>query len=359
MKILSLISTLVLTLFATDTKLCKTCHPTIYSEFQQSLHKKSSKELDKVHNAVWNLHPLKKKGDYKCAKCHAPQNEKSINCLSCHTIKSIEKHKKTNTNIYEQKPKLFYSAQKESKDKKLKYTNVSKFFGLFGVSKGSPYHEIDYSNEIFYDGSLCMGCHSHKQNSHNFTVCKTTASKDKKQNCISCHMPKVVGSATTIRQSKTHAFHGFSGVRNYHEMLKKYIELSYKKDGNGFSITIKNRAPHDLLTHPLRVLKLVTKLKRDGETRELKSHTFVKVLGKDGKPAMPWVADMILKNSMIKADETRVIKFQEKLQKGDEIEATLGFFIVNPKAAKKLKLEDEKSLTSFIIFKKLYVNVNN
>jgi len=358
MKSIIFVYILTITLFANNTKLCKTCHPIIYSEFQNSIHKKSSPKLDKVHNAVWSLHPLKKKDDYKCAKCHTPNGEENVNCFSCHTIKNIEKHQKTNTNIYEKKPKLFYSAQKGSEDKKLTYKKTSKFFGLIEDSEGSPYHDIDYTNKIFYDGSVCMGCHSHKQNSHKFTVCKTASSNEKKQNCITCHMPKVKGSATTIRQSATHAFHGFSGVINHHDKLKKYIELSYKKEADGFSITIKNKAPHDLLTHPLRVVKLITKLKRGTTTTELKTHTFVKILGKDNKPSMPWMADMILKNNMIKAKESRVIKFTQKLQKGDEIEATLGFFVVNPKAVKKLKLENEKELTKFTPLKRLHINIS-
>jgi len=38
-----------------------------------------------------------------------------------------------------------------------------------------------------------MGCHSHKENSLGFTICKTDekGAKDKEQNCITCHMPQV------------------------------------------------------------------------------------------------------------------------------------------------------------------------
>ena len=358
MKIVTLIAFLAITLLANNTKLCKQCHPLIYNEFEHSLHKQSSRALDTVHKAVWDLHPLKRKGQYKCAKCHEPNHEEHINCLTCHTITKIQKHQKSNSNIYEHKDKLFYSAQKEEKGQRLKYQKNKSFFGLLESTKGSPYHEIDYTNTLFYDGSVCMGCHSHKQNGHKLTVCKTTSSDDAKHNCITCHMPKVKGSATTIRQSDTHAFHGFAGVWRDHKMLSKYIELTYQKTSDGFYITIHNKAPHDLLTHPLRVVKLLTKLTRDGKTQELPTHTFVKVLGKNNKPAMPWIADMILKNTMIKANETRIINFTTKLQKGDEIESILGFFPVNPKAAKKLKLEDDASLTHFTTLQKLHISVD-
>ena len=39
--------------------------------------------------------------------------------------------------------------------------------------------------------------------------------KDEETNCISCHMPKIAGSATSIKITKEHRFHGFaSGSKN-------------------------------------------------------------------------------------------------------------------------------------------------
>jgi len=202
-----------------------------------------------------------------------------------------------------------------------------------------------------------MGCHSHKQNAHKFNVCTTDmkGAKNKNSNCITCHMPKVKGSATTIRESKTHAFHGFAGIRNSPKKLAKYIDISYKKQDNGFDIIIHNKAPHNLLTHPLRVIQLKTKLKRNGKIKELKTNTFIKVIGTNNKPSMPWLATQIIKDNMIKANEKRVISFNTKLQKGDEIEAILGYYIVNPKAVKKLGLENEKELSEFIPLKDVYL----
>ncbi len=111
---------------------------------------------------------------------------------------------------------------------------------------------------------------------------------------------------TTIRQSKTHAFHGFSGVRNAPEMLADHINIVYKKSTNGFEITVHNKAPHNLLTHPLRVVQLKTTLKREGKSEILKTETFV---------------------------------------------------TVNPKALEQLGLKDEKELGSFTVLKSKYVKV--
>ena len=360
--LISLIILLSIELSATnDTTICKGCHPTIYNEFQTSLHKKSSIKEDKIHAAVWNKHPDKIKGNYKCYKCHTPNNtaHNGITCLTCHTITAIEHHSKTNKNIYETKPKTLYSAEKGMEDKKIVYHEERSWFGLVTKTTGSPYHNIDYRNKNFYTGKVCMGCHSHKQNGKGFTVCQTDmkGAKSQESNCITCHMPKVKGSATSIRQSKTHAFHGFAGLSNSAEMLAKYVNIDFKKASKGFSITVENKAPHALLTHPLRMVQLKTTLKRDGKEEALKTETFVKVIGTNNKPSMPWLATQVVKDNMIKAKEKRVISFEKELQRGDEIEIILGYYIVNPKAVKKLGLEKEKELTKFTPLKHSYFTV--
>ena len=71
------------------------------------------------------------------------------------------------------------------------------------------------------------------------------------------------------------------------------------------------------------------------------------VIGKDGKPSMPWLADTVLKDSTIKAHEKRVIRYPKSLQIGDSVTVELGYYIANPKVAKKLQIED-KALTEFI-----------
>jgi len=59
---------------------------------------------------------------------------------------------------------------------------------------------------------------------------------------------------------------------------------------------------------------------------------------------------------MIKANEKRVVKREFKLLKGDRVDVSLGWFLVNPKAVKKLGLEKEKVATKFHLFKKQSFN---
>jgi len=360
MKTLLYILALSSLLFANnaDTASCTKCHPTITEEFESSMHKKSSIYDDKIHKAVWDKHPAKAKGDYKCAKCHTPnaktQQEQhvGITCISCHTIKNVEKHEKANKNIYSGEKKTFYSAEVGRESEKVVYKTTTSWWGN-KTTIGSAYHDIDYTNKQYYTGKMCMGCHSHKENSHGFDVCTTdeAGAKDTKENCITCHMPKIGGTATTVRLSQKHTFHGFAGARVESRMLSKYVGLDFVTNANGFDVTIDNQAPHALMTHPLRVVQLKVNVTRDSKVMALKTHTFVKVIGTNGKPSMPWLATEIVKDNMIKANEKRVVKYTDALQSGDKIEVILGFYIVNPKVLKKLNLDGDKEISKFTILK--------
>ena len=360
MKTLLYILALSSLLFATssDTASCNKCHPTISEEFERSMHKKSSIYEDKIHKAVWDKHPAKEKDNYKCAKCHTP-NAKSkeaqhegITCLTCHTIMDVEKHEKTNTNIYSGAKKTFYSAEAGRESEQVIYKTTTSWWGN-KTTIGSAYHDIDYTNEKYYTGEMCMGCHSHMQNSHGFDVCRTedASSKTKKDNCITCHMPKIDGTATTVKISKQHTFHGFAGARVESSMLSKYVGLGFAKSANGFDVTIDNMAPHALMSHPLRVVQLKVIITRDAKHIDLQTHSFARTIGTDGKPSMPWLATEVVKDNMIKANEKRVIKYTDAIQSGDEIEIILGFYVVNPKVLKQLNLDTDKEISKFTVLK--------
>lgn len=370
-KISFLLIALSALLFAgVETETCVKCHPAIVEEFGDSMHKKSSVNEDKIHKAVWDKHPARESGDYKCANCHTPnvkketvaktdEVEQGFSCSSCHTIKDVELHAQENKNIHTTEDKTFFSAEAGRESEKVKYKYETSMLGLNKTSVGSPYHTIDYTNEKFYTGAVCMGCHSHKQNAEKFTICETDekGAKDKKQNCITCHMPKVEGSATTIRMSEKHAFHGFAGARHKPEMLSQYVALGFEKTANGFNVVVENKAPHNLMTHPLRVVQLRVNLIRDGKTTALQTQTFVKVLGRDNVPSMPWTANAVLEDTMIKSEEKRVLNYSDALLSKDIIEVQLGFYVVNPKALKGLNLDGDKELEKFTILKDKYFTV--
>jgi hypothetical protein len=108
----------------------------------------------------------------------------------------------------------------------------------------------------------------------------------------------------------------------------------------------------------MRLGQLRVTLKHNGKVKTLKSINFNRVIGKDGKPTMPWQANSVLKDSTIKAYESMSKNFNIKLQKGDEVEAIFGYYIVNPKIAKKLKITD-KEATKFRVLKRVSFTNSN
>jgi hypothetical protein len=164
-------------------------------------------------------------------------------------------------------------------------------------------------------------------------------------------MPKIQGSIANQVHTGTHAFHGASIHNSDTKLLAKYIKLSLDKKANGFDIAIKNEATHTLFPQPLRLNQLRVSIERKGKIIELKTESFAKVIGTDGKPAMPWLADSVIKDTSIKALETRKVSYDTALQKGDAVVVEFGYYVVNPKAAKKLDITD-KSVTEFIVLTK-------
>ncbi len=334
---------------------CKSCHPIIYDEYESSMHQNAVSFKDPIHAAVWDKHPQNlKKGQYGCGKCHTPAasnldnmmtkgkkaipnvnnatHHEGISCAYCHRIKSVELHKKSNTNMMSETAHSYYGTK---------------------VSNDSPFHAIETKgNEHVRDGNVCIGCHSHKMNKHGLNVCSTNIENEMNgTNCVSCHMPQVEGSGSNMLERTTHAFHGFPGAHSHQGMLSKYIDINMTQEQNSFKITLHNQTSHALMLHPLRLVKLLTSVKRNGKSIALQEHIFARVIGKNGKPTMPWVADIEIKNDMIGHHERRTFGFDFKLLEGDSVEVILGYYLVNPKVLKPLKLETDEAAKRFNILK--------
>jgi hypothetical protein len=357
---------------STKNQICQACHPKIYKEYQSSLHAKSSIYTNEVLKKIWEKHPLAKTNDFKCAKCHTPSDKKLVNgesklakndiqlhepisCQYCHKIESIEKHKNSNKNIQSTKEDLIFARDIDRKGEKQKFKVQSSLTKM----EGSPYHDIDYSNENFYNGNVCMGCHSHNQNKKGFLVCDFEVKKgdsEFKETCISCHMPQIAGSFVNHKDTKTHAFHGATALISKPFMLSKFVKLMLEKSEKGFVVTIENRSNHTLVHHPLRLAKLKLSIERDGGIIELKDKVFVKIIGTNGKPSVPWLADEIIKDSTIKAFEKRKVVYDTKIKSGDKVIVRFGYHIINPKIAQNLQLQDKK-LAKFVTLTKKNFNI--
>ena len=364
-----LLLTLTMSLFAisNESKICQKCHPTIYNEYYQSSHRKASVVNNPIHKAYWEKHPKDEKG-YTCAKCHSPTDKKvvqtglleendiqkhePISCVYCHTIKDVDSGKMSNTNITTGKMKEFYTAEESRKGTKTAaFKTESSWFGLVKKSKNSPYHKIDYNNENYYNGNVCMGCHSHTNNEHNFDIVMLDAliTKEDKNTCVTCHMPQILGSKVTLNESKTHAFHGIAGIYHMNKEMGKYIDFNVSKTDKGFTIDVINQANHALFGQALREGKLKASIEREGKTIILEPVVFTRILSKDGKETMPWNATGTLKDTLIYAHKNA--DFNTTLQAGDVLTLTLGVQLLTEKGAKALGLEENKEVSKFRILK--------
>ena len=350
-----------------ESKVCQKCHPIIYNEYYDSSHRKASVYNNPIHKAYWDKHPKDEKG-YTCAKCHTPtdkvavetgtltsnsvQREEPISCVYCHTIKEVDKGEMSNTNISTGEKKEFFTAEKSKKGSKTAaFETESSWFGLVKTSKSSPYHKIDYNNENYYNGNVCMGCHSHTNNEHNFDVVMLDAmiSKNDENSCITCHMPQVMGSKVTLRDSKTHAYHGIAGIYHKSGEMGKYIDFKVSQEDQGFVVSVINTSNHALFGQALRQGELKVSIRRGKEEMVLKPFIFTRILAADGVESMPWQANSTLKDTLIYAK--KAITFDTKLQKGDTLVLTLGVRLLSAKGAQALGLEDNKEVRKFRVLK--------
>jgi len=356
MKKVLLFSLLSACLFASHptfepSQTCKSCHPVISEEFKSTQHANASIFDDEIHAAVWKKHPKNiKMSSYACAKCHTPgasnydelltknnaivpdanntTQREGISCAYCHRIEAIEPGKMSNTNII-------------SKDQK-------SYFGTLKSHIDSPFHKIKTDSKHFNSGNVCVGCHSHKKNKFNINVCSTNIDNELDgANCVSCHMPKVKGAVSTFSETKMHAFHGFPGTHAHQEMLSKYIDILLTKNDKMFTITIDNKSSHAMTLHPMRMMQLRATITRKDKVIKLENKNFARVIGANGKGTPPWLAKEIVKDTVVKANEKKEVKFDYVLQKGDRLEVTIGYYLVNPKMLKSLDLEKSEVATKF------------
>jgi len=353
--------------YANESKVCKKCHPIIYGEYYKSSHRKASTQNNPIHKALWDKHPKGSEG-YSCAKCHSPsdkellrtgilkenkiQKEEPISCVYCHTIQDVEEGENSNTNILTDKKREFYTAEANKKgSQKAEYETQSSWFGLVKVSKNSPYHKIDYNNENYYSGNVCMGCHSHTNNEHSFDISMLDAMIDKndKNTCVTCHMPQISGTKVTIKETKTHAYHGIAGIYHMNKSMGKYIEFKVEKRVKGFNVRVINKSNHALFGQAFREGMLKVEIMRDDEKISLKPFIFTRVLGKDGREVMPWQADEILKDTLIYAKKD--IAYKDSLQAGDKLTLILGVKRISDEVAKKLNLQNNKEVVKLRVLK--------
>ena len=162
-------------------------------------------------------------------------------------------------------------------------------------------------------------------------------------------MPQVLGSKVTLKDSKTHAYHGIAGIYNKTQEMGKYIDFKVTPESQGFTVSIINRSNHALFGQAWREGILEATITRKGKTIQLPSYSFTRILGDKGKETLPWKATEALKDTLIYAKKE--IPFHMQLQKGDTLTLTLGVKLVTLQGAKALDLQKYSEIRKLHILK--------
>ena len=334
---------------------CRECHKTIFEEFQRARHANSSIFLDPIHNAAWKHSPDFKKNKYTCAICHTPTDtnlitaiydfnqsilpqkdsiaqQNGVACAYCHRIKDIKYGENLNKNIINEQERVYYG--------NIKNPIPNKF------------HEYA-ENKNFKNGNICIGCHSHYKNKYGVNICSYNKNNVLNSlNCVSCHMPKIVGYVADINGSHNmHAFHGFAGIHNDILLMQKYISIEIIRGIDRFFIAINNKAPHALTLHPMRIMQLRVSVIRDNKEIKFPDKNFQRLIGDEHNITLPWSAKKIIKNTSIKGNEKRISTYMYKLKENDIVNVKVGYYLISKQLAKKFALDKDKELNKFILLK--------
>ncbi|MFT7823486.1 MAG: multiheme c-type cytochrome [Sulfurimonas sp.] len=346
-------------------KKCIRCHLDIYKEFKHSKHRHSNISNNLAHKVMWEGNPISKEKSYVCAKCHAPAAEnieqlmakggdvnasdpsldEGISCAACHRIEDIDRSHKVNEYIISKKKRLFRGTRQNQQE--------------------SPYHDIELGNKHFKSADVCLTCHAHHKKQKKLIMEKGEDDKTKrycvfsgvdeettqkglntqKENCITCHMPQVPGSHSDRVYAPTHASHTFAAISTRIDEPEKYIDLNLTKEDNSFSVTVFNKLPHDLILHPTRlfILKIFV------NDKLVKEHKFAKPWESGKHKPLAWLKENIVYKDNLLAKSKKSIKVQRVLEKKDKVRVELGYHTFDPKLAKEIGLEDEKS-TQYRVF---------
>jgi hypothetical protein len=362
----ALISSLLSAKYLTNES-CKECHEDIYYEYQSSYHSKTYFN-DELHRKVADLANPKA---YDCGVCHMPaapnlkqmeagetrpnemhvEQSDAISCFFCHQIGFVKQAHSKNINYLSKKPAGYKPSM----------------FGSLTNPDDSDKH--DMTNNPIYKKNVCLGCHSHKRNSHDVLIFSAMEDNQDSTECIKCHMPYTSGGAEKMnkRTRDEHRSHNFPGIHNL-ELIKEGVELTVAVDANRVDVTIENKMPHPLIIQASRLKYLELTLKRDGKIiwknfkespMEDKQGAFVtEFLDENDKfvaiPAFAYKRGFV---NNLKGKQSRTLTYElPNIKKGDVITASFYVVLAKPSCSDVLDLKDkrltEPALMTQAIYKK-------
>ncbi len=348
---------------------CSGCHTAIYSEWKASMHANSSPFKDNAHNAVRlkNADATQLAGKtptYHCGNCHTPMADnlpdlmsgksqldsnnwthtEGTGCTFCHRIESIIPGKAFNQ----------YSLNRD---------------GSFNVPNpsGKAPHKTAKS-ELFSNGEVCMGCHSHMLNAKGAPIC--VMNDEGASNCLPCHMTEADGAPAAGSVKKTHFSHALSGGHDL-EMLRKAVSLDMHVDSAATSdkvtVTLNNISGHTFpSTQPMRIAflkltaedvngKVVWSNIKESPMEDMQSFFAKMFKAGEEKGVPPWKAEAVAMDTRLKKGETRTLTYTVPAENVKTISASLIYRLFAAPAIKMMEIpaDGKNDKTYMVVTKKV------
>ena len=362
--LIPLISSLLSAKYLTNES-CKECHEDIYYEYQTSFHSKTYFN-DELHRKVANAVSTK---TYDCGSCHMPgatnlkaledgtdrpsklykEQTDAVSCFYCHQIGYIKQAHQKNITYISKKPAGYKPSM----------------FGSLDSPDDSDNHEM--LNNPIYKKNACLGCHSHKRNSHDVVIFNAMEDNQDSTECIKCHMPYTPGGVekTNKKGRLEHREHTFSGIHSM-DMRKKGIDIFIDTTDNTIDITLKNKMPHPLIIQASRLKYLDITIQRDGKViwknfknspmEDKKGAFVIEFVDKDGKfvsiPAFAYARGFV---NNLKGKESRIIQYKiPAIKKNDIIKVAMYVILAKPSCSDELDLKDKELTTPLLLKEVIY-----
>ncbi len=367
---------------------CASCHPVIYNEWKQSMHAKSSAHVDKAHGAVHKkfvgaMKKAGKTGNYHCGNCHTPMAEnvedlisgkaqlnskewkevEGIGCAFCHRIESIIQKERFNSyTINKDGAYVVYSPSKSAPPSGI----LEKIKNLWNriTSKKTP-HNVSQSN-LFAEGEVCMGCHSHMINPKGAAIC--VMREEGGGDCLACHMDQSDGAPSISSTKTTHSSHLMPGGHNI-EMLRQTVMLDARiesrKGERLIVIDVTNVIAHVFpSTNPMRIAFIKVTAKdnqgnivwsnfKDSPMEDKKSLFFKAFKAGDNVGVPAWAAESVAFDTRLKSGENRSIAYTVPIKDIKKVSVVLVYKLFPPKAIEMMGIpKDGINDKSYIVAKK-------
>lgn len=335
-----------------DPQSCVSCHAEVVQEWERSMHARAHHTRDPIYAALRALR-MERQGPQiatQCGSCHhplandapdAPLAARGVSCRSCHGVAEVRGGRG-------------HAALVFTEDRTMRGPHDL-------AADASPAHGTGPAATHLADGkTLCLACHRDARNPQGVVTCNTghelAEHADPSVTCTGCHMPEVRAPSGAGSARSTHRSHAFVGPHAAWDgddaFLRGAVAMRARLEGEALVVTLENRAGHGFPSgYPGRVAVLQAVAKDAAgaevwrawheEPSEAPQAMFNQVyVDAEGQPTMPPFAASLSRDSRLRPNETREVRF-EVPSAAARVEVTLRFFLIPPKAAETLGLAGE------------------